>query len=58
MRLDGGGGADAAGVVGDWTLIEGVAHRVGALVLVIAAGGAAYVVSMLALGLRPRHLRH
>ena len=44
--------------VGDWTLIEGVAHRVGALVLVIAAGGAAYVVSMLALGLRPRHLRH
>lgn len=44
--------------VGDWTGIASVWHRVGWLGLTIGAGAATYGVAMLALGLRPRHLRH
>lgn len=44
--------------IGEWTAIQGALHRIGWLVLVIGAGGATYVVAMVALGLRPRHLRH
>lgn len=44
--------------IGAWTDIQGALHRIGWLVLVIGAGGATYVIAMVALGLRPRHLRH
>ncbi|MCD9006385.1 murein biosynthesis integral membrane protein MurJ [Luteimonas sp. XNQY3] len=44
--------------IGAWTDIQGAFHRIGWLVLVIGAGGATYVAAMIALGLRPRHLRH
>jgi putative peptidoglycan lipid II flippase len=44
--------------VGDWTAIDSVARRVLWLAAVIASGAATYGVVLLALGLRPRHLRH
>ncbi|MDQ3038928.1 MAG: murein biosynthesis integral membrane protein MurJ, partial [Pseudomonadota bacterium] len=44
--------------VGDWTAIPSLLHRAFWLLLVVTAGGVAYVLSLLALGLRPRHLRH
>lgn len=44
--------------VGDWTGIDSVARRVSWLAAVIAAGAIAYGLTLLALGLRPRHLRH
>ncbi len=44
--------------VGDWTAIPSLLHRAFWLLMVVTAGGMAYVLSLLALGLRPRHLRH
>ena len=44
--------------IGDWTALHGWQHRVGWLLVAIAAGAAAYGVTLLAAGLRPRHLRH
>lgn len=44
--------------VGDWNALDGFLLRSLWLLLVIAAGGLAYVATLLALGLRPRHLRH
>lgn len=44
--------------VGDWTAIDGVLPRVLWLGLAIGAGAAAYLASLMLLGLRPRHLRH
>ena len=43
--------------IGDWTVMRGT-HRWGWLILVIAAGGAAYGITLLLAGVRPRHLRH
>lgn len=44
--------------VGDWTAIGNPWWRVGLLLGVVAAGAAAYGVALLAMGLRPRDLRH
>ncbi len=44
--------------VGDWTAIANPWHRVGWLLAVVAAGAGAYGVALIALGLRPRDLRH
>jgi putative peptidoglycan lipid II flippase len=44
--------------VGDWTAIADPWVRVGWLLAVIAAGALAYAVVLLAMGLRPRDLRH
>lgn len=44
--------------VGDWTAIGSPWWRVGLLLGVVAAGAAAYGVALLAMGLRPRDLRH
>ena len=44
--------------IGDWTAIGSLLLRAGLLLAVVAAGALAYGVAMLALGLRPRHLRH
>lgn len=44
--------------IGEWTAIDGAATRVGWLLAVIAAGALAYALVLVALGLRPRHLRH
>lgn len=44
--------------VGDWTAIASPWERAGLLLLVVGAGALAYVVSLVALGLRPRDLRH
>lgn len=44
--------------IGDWIAITGVLDRVLWLLLAIGAGAAAYAVVLVALGLRPRHLRH
>jgi len=44
--------------IGDWTAIESLLLRAALLLAVVAAGALAYGVAMLALGLRPRHLRH
>ena len=46
------------GWVGEWTAINGAVARVGWLLLAIAAGAASYGLALVALGLRPRHLRH
>ncbi|MBB3343579.1 putative peptidoglycan lipid II flippase [Luteimonas sp. RC10] len=46
------------GWIGEWTAISGWQHRIAWLALVIGAGAAAYGLAMVALGLRPRHLRH
>lgn len=43
--------------VGDWTAI-GIWHRTLWLLAAVAAGAAAYGVTLLAMGLRPRDLRH
>ena len=43
--------------IGDWTVMRGT-QRWGWLLLVIAAGGAAYGITLLLAGVRPRHLRH
>ncbi|MDO5505967.1 MAG: murein biosynthesis integral membrane protein MurJ [Pseudoxanthomonas suwonensis] len=44
--------------IGEWTAIDSALMRVVWLLLVIAAGAASYGMSLLAAGLRPRHLRH
>ena len=44
--------------VGDWTAIPSLLDRAFWLLLVVAAGGVTYLLALLALGLRPRHLRH
>ncbi|MFD0737817.1 murein biosynthesis integral membrane protein MurJ [Lysobacter koreensis] len=44
--------------VGDWTTMQNLWHRAFWLLLVVAAGGVTYVAVLLAMGLRPRHLRH
>ncbi|MCA1715026.1 MAG: murein biosynthesis integral membrane protein MurJ, partial [Gammaproteobacteria bacterium] len=44
--------------VGDWNALDGLWLRAFWLLVVIAGGGLAYAASLLALGLRPRHLRH
>lgn len=45
-------------MVGDWTAIASPWHRVGWLLAVVAAGALAYGVALIAMGLRPRDLRH
>ena len=44
--------------IGDWTAIDRLLHRALLLLAVVAAGGIAYVLALLAMGLRPRDLRH
>ncbi|MEO6264155.1 MAG: murein biosynthesis integral membrane protein MurJ [Luteimonas sp.] len=44
--------------VGDWNVLDGFLLRGFWLLAVIAAGALAYGATLLALGLRPRHLRH
>ena len=44
--------------VGDWTVIPSLLQRALWLLLVVAVGGVTYLLALLALGLRPRHLRH
>ena len=44
--------------IGDWTAIPSLMHRALLLLAVVAAGGIAYVVALVAMGLRPRDLRH
>ena len=44
--------------IGAWTQIDGPVARVGWLVLAIGAGAGCYALVLVALGLRPRHLRH
>jgi putative peptidoglycan lipid II flippase len=44
--------------IGEWTEIDGVLPRVLWLLLTIGAGAVAYGIALLALGLRPRDLRH
>lgn len=44
--------------VGDWTTIDDPWRRVGWLLAVVAAGALAYGVALIAMGLRPRDLRH
>lgn len=46
------------GWIGDWTAIESLLLRAGLLLAVVAAGALAYGAALLALGLRPRDLRH
>lgn len=48
----------ARGWIGEWTAISGALTRVGWLLFTIAAGAASYGLALVALGLRPRHLRH
>ena len=48
----------ARGWIGEWTGIPGASSRVAWLVLVIAMGAAVYGLALVALGLRPRDLRH
>jgi putative peptidoglycan lipid II flippase len=44
--------------VGDWTAMPSLARRASLLLAVVAAGGVAYLAALLAMGLRPRDLRH
>ncbi len=44
--------------VGDWTAMPDPWRRAGLLLAVVAAGAATYGVTLIAMGLRPRHLRH
>ena len=44
--------------VGDWTRMDSLMDRAALLLAVVAAGGIAYVLALLAMGLRPRDLRH
>lgn len=44
--------------IGDWTAIPGAFERVLRLLLTIGAGAAAYLAALVAMGFRPRHLRH
>jgi len=44
--------------VGEWAAIDNWRLRVGWLLFAVAAGAAAYGLAQVALGLRPRHLRH
>jgi putative peptidoglycan lipid II flippase len=44
--------------VGDWTAIPGLLERAAWLFAVVAAGGVTYVAALLAMGMRPRDLRH
>lgn len=47
----------ARGWIGEWTALEDWKLRVGWLLAVVCAGAVTYGLAMLALGLRPRHLR-
>jgi putative peptidoglycan lipid II flippase len=44
--------------IGDWTTMPSLLHRALLLLAVVAAGGVAYLLALLAMGLRPRDLRH
>ena len=44
--------------IGDWTTMPSLLHRALLLLAVVAAGGIAYVLALLAMGMRPRDLRH
>ena len=44
--------------IGDWTAMSDPWRRAALLLAVIAAGAAAYGLTLIAMGLRPRHLRH
>lgn len=44
--------------IGDWTAMVDPWLRAGLLLAVVAAGALAYGVALIAMGLRPRHLRH
>ena len=44
--------------IGDWTAIPGTLMRAVWLLATVAAGGLAYVVALVAMGLRPRDLQH
>ncbi|WP_425563094.1 murein biosynthesis integral membrane protein MurJ [Luteimonas vadosa] len=44
--------------IGEWTSIAGVPERVGWLLVTIASGAGVYALALLAMGLRPRDLRH
>jgi putative peptidoglycan lipid II flippase len=44
--------------IGDWTRMDSLMERAALLLAVVAAGGIAYVLALLAMGLRPRDLRH
>ena len=44
--------------IGDWTTMPSLLHRAPLLLAVVAAGGIAYVLALLAMGMRPRDLRH
>lgn len=46
------------GWIGDWTAMPSAWHRTFWLLLTIAAGAGTYAATLLASGLRPRHLRH
>ena len=46
------------GWIGDWTAMESLLRRAVLLVVVVAAGALAYGTALLALGMRPRDLRH
>lgn len=46
------------GWIGDFTAIASMWHRTGWLLATVAAGALAYGATLLATGLRPRHLRH
>jgi len=46
------------GWIGDWTAMESLVRRALLLLAVVAAGALAYGAALLALGLRPRDLRH
>lgn len=47
----------ARGWIGEWTALDDWKLRVGWLLAVVCAGAVTYGLAMLALGLRPRHLR-
>jgi putative peptidoglycan lipid II flippase len=44
--------------IGDWTAMASGWRRAGLLLGVVAAGAVAYGLTLIAMGLRPRHLRH
>ena len=47
-----------SGWIGDWTAIDSLLLRAVLLLAVVAAGALAYGAALLAMGLRPRDLRH
>ncbi|HWS77546.1 MAG TPA: murein biosynthesis integral membrane protein MurJ [Thermomonas sp.] len=44
--------------IGDWAAMTSLLHRALLLLAVVAAGGVTYLLALLAMGLRPRDLRH